>query len=199
MLWAKDMETRDQAAPAASEVKSAMEIALERAAQMENEPVEIQTEQGTVTLTFDELKAKAVQADEYLNQLKYKQAEFDNYRRRTIKEREDLLNEMVAVADLFEILDQLDRALASTGDADAIKEGVAGTRRAMWFLLERKGIERIPGEGEPFDPSHHEAIASQPSESVPAGAVALEYQSGYKIGDRVLRPSKVVVSSGPPR
>ncbi len=198
MLWAKDMEKRKETESTTSEVKSAMEIALERAAQIENEPVEIQTGDGAVMMSFEELKAQAAQADEYLNQLKYKQAEFENYRRRTLKEREDLLNEMVSVTDLFEILDQLERALVSTGDAAAIKQGVEGTRRTLWSLLERKGIERVPGEGEPFDPSYHEAIASQPHESVPSGAVAVEYQSGFKIGNRVLRPSKVVVSSGPP-
>ncbi len=175
-----------------------MEIALEKAAQMEEEPIEIQTENGPVTMTFEEIKAKAAQADEYLNQLKYKQAEFENYRRRTLKEREELLSEMVPVSGLFEVLDQLDRALASTGDAEAIKKGVAVTRRALWTLLESKGIERIPSEGEPFDPKHHEAVASHPHESVPSGAVAIEYQSGFKIGERILRPSKVVVSSGPP-
>jgi molecular chaperone GrpE len=198
MEKAQDMGSNEIPASMPSEVKSAMEIALERAAQLEDEPIEIQTESGTVTMTFEEIKAKAAQVDEYLNQLKYKQAEFENYRRRTLKEREDLLNEMVPVTDLFEVLDQLDRALTSTGDAELIKQGVAVTRKALWSLLERKGIERVPGEGEPFNPSHHEAIASQSHDSVPPGSVAVEYQSGFKIGDRVLRPSKVVVSSGPP-
>lgn len=198
MKRAVDMEPQTENITSPPEVKSAMEIALEKAARMEDEPVEIQTDEGTVTMTFEEIKTKAAQADEYLNQLRYKQAEFENYRRRTLKEREDLLSEMVPVTDLFEVLDQLDLALASPGDADAIKEGIAGTRRALWSLMERKGIERVPGEGEPFDPNHHEAVASHPHESVPPGSVAIEYQTGYKVGDRVLRPSKVVVSSGPP-
>jgi molecular chaperone GrpE len=199
MDGAKEMRPREEDASKLSEVKSAMEIALERAERLEGEPIEIQTGEGAaVSMTFEELKAKAVLTDEYLDQLKYKQAEFENYRRRTLKEREDLLNEMIPVTDLFEILDQLDRALSSTGDAEVIKQGVAVTRKALWSLLERKGVERVPGEGEPFDPSHHEAVASHPHESVPSGSVAVEYQSGFKIGERVLRPSKVIVSTGPP-
>ncbi len=198
MMRTADIGPQSKGTPEHGEVKSAVEIALEKAANMGDEPIEIQTGEETVTMTFEEIKAKAALADEYLNQLKYKQAEFENYRRRTIREREELLSEMVPVSDLFEILDQLDLALASTGDAEAIKEGVAGTRRALWSLLERKGIERVPGEGEPFDPNHHEAVASHPHETVPSGQVAIEYQSGFKIGNKVLRPSKVVVSSGPP-
>jgi molecular chaperone GrpE len=177
-------------------VKSAMELALERAARLESEPLEIETETGTLAMTFEELTKKAQLADEYLTQLQYKQAEFDNYRKRTLKERDELLGETVPVQELLEVIDHLDLALASTGDVEAIRQGVALIRNQLWTLLEKKGVERIPTEGEPFDPIHHEAIASQPNDSIPEGVVAMEYQSGFKVGERILRPSKVVVSSG---
>lgn len=179
------------------EVKSAMEIALEKAQAEEESPIELQTEQGTVSLTFDEIKKKAAQADELQTQMLYKQAEFENFRKRNAKEREELLRESIRVGDLVEILEPLDRALDSEGDVASIKEGVRLIRDKMWSLLESKGVERTPGVGEPFDPNHHEAIAQQPHDSIPVGNVAIEYQPGFKIGDRVIRPAKVVVSSGP--
>jgi len=181
------------------EVKSAMEIALEKAIEQEDEPIEIETEDGAVSMTFNELKEKALQADELANQILYKQAEFENFRKRTAREREDLLKETVHVSDLLEILDHLDRALESEGERNSILEGVRLIRNQLWSLLEKKEVEPVPGIGEPFDPSHHEAIAEHPHESIPKGNVALEYEPGFKIGDKVLRPSKVVVSAGPPR
>ncbi|MCA9415667.1 MAG: nucleotide exchange factor GrpE, partial [Candidatus Omnitrophica bacterium] len=129
------------------EVKSARELALERAAQLEDEPILIQTEEGEKTMTFEEIRDQALRAEDYLRDLQYKQAEFENYRRRVTKEKEDLLNETVSVRDLFEILEHLDRALESEGDADAIKEGVQLIRGQVWTLLEKKGIEKIPAEG----------------------------------------------------
>lgn len=179
------------------EVKSAMEIALERASQLEEEPITLETENGSVSVTFEELKAKAVEAEELRNQLLYKQAEFENYRKRTLREREELLKETVPVSDLLEILDALDRALASRGEAESILAGVELIRAQLWGLLQRKGVEQVPGLGESFDPNHHEAIAHQPHEETPAGTVLAEYQPGFRIGDKVLRPTKVVVSAGP--
>ncbi|MCG3197152.1 MAG: Protein GrpE [bacterium] len=178
-------------------VKSAMELALERAAQLEEEPITLETENGSVSVTFEELKAKALAADELRNQLLYKQAEFENYRKRTLREREELLMETVPVSDLLEILDALDRARASRGEAESILAGVELIRAQLWGLLQRKGVEPVPGVGESFDPNHHEAIAHQAHEAAPAGTVLAEYQPGFKIGDRVIRPTKVVVSAGP--
>lgn len=179
------------------EVRSAVEIALKRAAAIEDQPVEVETPDGPVSMTFEEIKAKAALADAYLNEMKYKQAEFENYRKRTAREKEELLQEMIPVRDLVEILDHLDRALTSEGDAVSIREGVRIIRGQLWSLLEKRGLERIPGEGSPFDPNHHEAIAHQPHDTAPQGTVVVEYQSGFKLGERVIRPTKVVVSAGP--
>lgn len=179
------------------EVKSAMEIALEKASRLEEEPITLETENGSLSVTFEDLKAKALAADELRNQLLYKQAEFENYRKRTLREREDLLKEMVPVSDLLEVLDALDRAVASRGDADSIQAGVELIRAQFWGLLQRKGVEQVPGLGQSFDPNHHEAIARQPHEEAPAGTVLAEYQPGFRIGEKVIRPTKVVVSAGP--
>lgn len=193
----KEMERPAKGKKTGHEVKSAMEIALEKALADEDTPIELATEQGPVSMTFEELKKRALKADELQNDLLYKQAEFENFRKRTAKEREELLQETIRVGDLVEILELLDRALASEGDTDSIKEGIQITRDRMWAMLENKGVEKTPGIGEPFDPNHHEAVAQHPHDSIPEGNVALEYQPGFKIGDRVIRPAKVVVSSGP--
>jgi molecular chaperone GrpE len=195
----KSKPNRNDESGSSAEVKSAMELALEKASRLDDEPIEIETENGPVSMSFDELKAKAAQADELANQMLYKAAEFDNFRKRTAREREDLLKETVRVGDLFDILDHFDRALESDGDTDTLREGFQLIRGQMWALLERKEIERVPGVGEPFDPNFHEAVSEQAHESIPQGNVASEFQSGFRIGNRVLRPSKVVVSSGPPR
>jgi len=192
----KDKSKRDADTTSEHGVKSAMELALERAAAMENEPIVIQTEQGEKTLTFEEIKERAAQTENHLRDLQYKQAEFENYRRRVLKEKEELRNETVPVTDLFEVLEHLDRALESDGEAEAIKEGVRLIRGQVWSLLEKKGVEKIPTEGEPFDPNVHEAVAEQPHPEVSKGNVALEYQPGFRIGEKVIRPAKVVVSSG---
>jgi molecular chaperone GrpE len=193
----KKMEPSAKDKRSGHEVKSAMEIALEKALADEEAPIELATEQGTVSMTFEELKNRALKTDELQNDLLYKHAEFENYRKRTAKEREELLQETVRVGELVEILELLDRALQSDGDTTAIIEGIQIVRDKMWSLLESKGVERTPGVGEPFDPNHHEAVAQQPHDSIPEGNVALEYQPGFKIGERVIRPAKVVVSSGP--
>lgn len=181
------------------EVKSAMEVALERAAHLDAEPIAIETEKGPVMMTFDELKSKAAQTDELLNQMKYQQAEFENYRKRTQREKEEYLASMVRVEDLLETVDYFDRALASEGDAKAIKDGIGLVRAQLAGLLERKGLERIETVGQPFDPLVHEAIAQQPHEEHPTGTVIAEYQPGYRLRERVIRPGKVVVSAGPGR
>ncbi|MBK7495075.1 MAG: nucleotide exchange factor GrpE [Candidatus Omnitrophica bacterium] len=178
------------------EVRSAVEIALERASHLEEEPIRIETEAGSVTMTFEELKARAAEASEFLTQLQYKQAEFENYRRRVLKEKEDLMSESIPISDLFDIVDHLDMAVSSSGDADSIRQGVQLIRNQLWALLEKKGVERVPSEGESFDPNHHEAIAAQPHDSFPEGTVVQEFRTGYRLGEKVLRPGKVVVSSG---
>lgn len=182
-----------------AEVKSAVEVALERASRMEDEPIVLQTDQGEKTLTFEEIKERAAQAENHLRDLQYKQAEFENFRKRVIREKEELRNESVPISDVLDVLEHLDRALESEGDVASIKEGVRLIRGQIWSLLEKRGVERIPAHGEPFDPNVHEAVAEQPHHEIPRGSVALEYQPGFRIGEKVVRPSKVVVSSGTPQ
>lgn len=135
-------------------------------------------------------------------------AEFDNFRKRMARETDRIRKTAAAglAADLLPVLDNLGRALetmACPSDlvAGSVQEGmISGVRMvAEQFasVLSAHGVEVIPAVGEPFDPNVHEALARVLSEDIPSGHVAQEYLKGYRMGDFVLRASKVVVSMGP--
>jgi len=138
------------------------------------------------------------QRDEYLDALQRLKAEFDNYRKRVAREQIELTtraNERL-VGDLLPVLDDLERALeAATAHEEAkLEEGVALVHRALADLLLRNGLVEIETDGM-FDPHTQEALLSQPSEA-DEGAVIQVLQKGYRLGDRVLRPARVIVSAG---
>jgi molecular chaperone GrpE len=105
-------------------------------------------------------------------------------------ERERLLNSFLGVVD------NLERALdAPVDDSRSLRQGIELTRRAALQLLQQEGVERLQAEGRVFDPHWHEAIAAQNSSSHSApDTVVQEMQPGYRLGDRLLRPAKVIVS-----
>jgi len=124
-------------------------------------------------------------------------ADFDNYRKRVAREyvevtaraNERLLNELLPV------LDDLERALeaAALHEEAKLEEGVQLVHRSLASLLERHGLQEIEAEGA-FDPHVHEALLSQPGEGAESGTVLQVIQKGYRLGDRVLRPTRVIVS-----
>jgi molecular chaperone GrpE len=134
-------------------------------------------------------------------------AEMENLRRRTEREVADaraygvanLARDMLSVADnLARALDSFpaeERAAADTA-LKALIEGVELTERDLQAALGRHGVTKLSPEGEKFDPNFHQAMFEMPHETVPAGAVAQVVQSGWKIGERVLRPALVGVSKG---
>jgi molecular chaperone GrpE len=136
-------------------------------------------------------------ADQHLDDLRRLAAEFDNFRKRTAREQASFLgraNERL-VKELLPVLDDLERALeAADQHEDAkLEEGVRLVHRALAEVLRKEGVETIPTDGR-FDPHVHEALLAQPSEA-DEGTVIEVIQKGYRLGDRVLRPSRVVVAS----
>lgn len=129
-------------------------------------------------------------------------AEFENYKKRIERERASAVsyaNETL-LERLLPVVDNLERALAAAepkGGQDGLVAGVEITLRELLEVLRREGVEPIVAEGEPFDPTVHEAVMTQPSSDVPEGDVLLQIEKGYRYRDRILRPAKVVVSSGP--
>lgn len=149
-----------------------------------------------------ELEAANRRAEEYLNDLRRLAADFDNYRKRVARESEVQASRATEslVGELLPVLDNLERALDASEQHEEAKvaEGVQFVRLQLAGLLARRGLEEIPcAPGDEFDPHVHEALSHQPSDQ-PEGAVAAVWQRGYRLGDRVVRPARVVVSSGPP-
>ncbi len=142
---------------------------------------------------LDELAAARKERDEYLDALQRLKAEFDNYRKRVARDQQELAaraHERL-VKELVPILDDLERALAHEGDLD---EGIRLIHRQFSEALAKEGLTEVPTDGK-FDPHTQEALLSQPSEAE-EGDVIQVLQKGYRLGDRVLRPARVVISAG---
>jgi molecular chaperone GrpE len=136
--------------------------------------------------------------DEYLNDLKRVAADFENYRKRVARDQESLVaraHERL-VKELLPVLDDLERALeaAAQHEEAELEEGVRLVHRELVEALAREGLVEVETDGQ-FDPHVHEALLSQPSEEED-GSVIEVLQKGYRLGDRVLRPARVVVSQG---
>jgi molecular chaperone GrpE len=124
-------------------------------------------------------------------------ADFDNYRKRVAREQVDLTrraNERL-LNELLPVLDDLERALEAAAEHEEAKleEGVRLVHRSLLGLVERHGLSEIETEGA-FDPHVHEALLAQPGEGAEEGSVLQVLQKGYKLGDKVLRPARVIVA-----
>jgi len=142
----------------------------------------------------NELEAKTKLAEERLNQIKYLQADFDNYRKQFEKEKErimELANENL-IKDLLVTLDDLERASRST-QKEGGNEGLIMLYRNFLKLLEDYGLRRIEAVGRKFDPYHHEAVLSEKSDKED-GTVVEEIQPGYAFKSKIIRPSRVKVA-----
>lgn len=148
----------------------------------------------------EELKDRALRAA----------AEMENLRRRTARDVQDARAYAVSnfARDMLSVSDNLRRALeaipaeakaAADAGLKALAEGVEMTERAMLAALERHGVKKLAPEGEKFDPNFHQAMFEIPNPGVPANTVLQVVQPGYSIGDRVLRPTMVGVSTGGPK
>ena len=176
--------------------------AEEQKAPETEEPV--QTEQsapesgeGEIDPLLAELEAlkdqAAHQEDKYLRLA----AEYDNYRRRTTKEKESIWNDAKADAAsaFLPVYDNLERALKQETADEAYKKGVEMTMTQLRSVLEKLGITEIPALGQPFDPTLHNAVMHVEDESLGENTVAEVFQAGFKLGDKVIRFSMVKVAN----
>ena len=176
-------EAEPNAQPNAGEAAANPEKAETEAPETEKDPLEA---------TLEEL---AVLKDKYLRQV----AEFDNYRKRTLKEKTDLIlngGEKVLTA-LLPILDDLDRAaenIEKSNDLETLKEGVALILDKLTKTLAAQGLKKMETIGQPFDTDFHEAVALIPAQEEAQKNVVIDcVQQGYQLNDKVLRHAKVVV------
>jgi molecular chaperone GrpE len=147
---------------------------------------------------LDEVAQAQKERDDYLDSLQRLKAEFDNYRKRVARDQQELVARAAErlVKELLPVLDDLERALEAAAQHEEAKleDGVRLVHRALADALAREGVAEIDTDG-PFDPHTQEALLSQPSEAE-EGTVIQVLQKGYKLGDRVLRPARVVISAG---
>ncbi len=142
----------------------------------------------------DELKSLS---DKYLRLA----AEFDNYTRLAQRDQRDQIrfgNEQL-LKELLPVVDNLERAIKAAKEvtsSEGLVKGVDLTLKQLQGVLGKFGVQSIPTMGQPFDPSGHQAVASVPSAQVPDKHVVEEFQRGYRLHDRILRPAMVTVSSG---
>jgi molecular chaperone GrpE len=147
---------------------------------------------------LDELAVKAEKADEYLLLAQRTQADFENYRKRAAREAALAQERGIAklAKELLPAIDNLDRALkAASEEQSPLAEGIKLVHTDLLSALQRVGVESFSPEGEPFDPQLHEAVAQQPIEGAESGSVAEVFQQGYRLGDTVLRPARVLVAA----
>jgi molecular chaperone GrpE len=177
------------------------EIKQDEPNQDASEQEEIQAEEA---VTIDSLQAKLAEAEQKAeeNYQKYlrAQADFDNFRKRSRKEKEDQAKyaSLGLVEQLLPALDNFERAIAAskgTQDAESLAKGVDMVLRQLEQALTSEGVEAITTVGEVFDPTFHQAVMQVESEEYESGTVVEELQKGYKLKDRVIRPAMVKVSS----
>jgi molecular chaperone GrpE len=161
-----------------------------------------ETHEQQLERDLDELAAKAQKADEYLELAQRTRADFENYRKRAAREAAAAQERGVVklVRELLPAVDNLDRALDAVNQADPSNNGdlVSGIRLVHAEViagLARAGVERFDPAGERFDPARHEAVAQQEVEGSQPGTIVEVYQRGYRLGDSVIRPARVLVAS----
>lgn len=141
------------------------------------------------------------QRDEYKDLLLRKTAEFENFRKRTDRERATLAETAAAgvLEELLPLVDDLERALkAEPGaeGADAYRRGVELIHRQLMEIIRKRGVTPIEALGAEFDPYYHQAVAHEPAHGRRDGEIVEEFRRGYMLGDRLLRPSMVKVAKG---
>jgi molecular chaperone GrpE len=157
-------------------------------------------ESSDTVVSFTELQAELHEAQDRALRA---QAELENYRkraRRDIEEERRYAN-LPLIGDLLSVLDNLDRAMESADQlpsSEGLLAGVSMVAKQFRGVLEQYNCQRIPDLGETFDPNLHEAAGQEATDEFAAGAVSRVLRTGYRLQDRVIRPSQVMISAGPP-
>ncbi len=159
----------------------------------------VETEEITVEEPISALEESGRLASEYLDHLQRLQAEFDNYKKRVDREKAELIEYASAelVSELIDIMENLERGVASakgSDDIDSIVKGMEMVSTQLKDILGSRGLKPIEAVGKKFDPHYHEAMMMTPTDEYPYNTVIEEFQQGYMIKDKVIRYSKVRVS-----
>lgn len=165
----------------------------------------VPVEAATITPEqLEELKARAEKADDNWNRLLRTTADFDNFKKRAAREKQEAIryaNEEL-LEKLIPVMDNFDAALSAAknspaGDAQSLQTGVAMIFQQLKKVLTESGLDEVDATGKAFDPNLHEAVSQQESAEVPEGQVLQQLRKGFKLRDRLLRPATVVVAKKP--
>ena len=163
----------------------------------ENEEVKEEFKQEEVQPEKTELELKQEELDDVTDRYKRVLAEFENFKKRSRKERESLYSSILGdvVEAMLPVVDNLENAAKVETQDENYKKGVEMVLKQFKDVLQSKGVEEIKTVGETFDPSLHEAVSSIQDEELGEKEIAQEYRKGYKIGNKVIRHSMVVVAN----
>jgi molecular chaperone GrpE len=161
-------------------------------------PAELTPEQ------LGELREKAARAEEHWDRLLRTTADFDNFKKRAARERQDAVrfaNEAL-LTRLLPALDSFDMALTAAASPegaslDSLKTGIAMVHSQLKAALADVGLEEIDAQGQPFDPNLHEAVSQEESDAVAEGCVLRQVRKGYRLRERLIRPASVIVARKP--
>ncbi|MDO8603631.1 MAG: nucleotide exchange factor GrpE [Candidatus Omnitrophota bacterium] len=164
-----------------------------------------ETKKNKILLTAEEFHAledKAAKSDDYFDRLLRLQADFDNYKKRLEKEKIDFIkfaNEEI-IAEILKIIDDFERAVDSgriKRDFDTLYKGIEMIHKDFREFLKQKGLKEIEAKGKLFNPNEHEAMMQEETDKHPEDHVVEEFQKGYTLNGRVIRPSRVKVAKRP--
>jgi molecular chaperone GrpE len=171
---------------------------------MSDDPSVLKTEAGEATIedaaampTLEEqLAAANARADENYGKFLLAVADFDNYKKRIQRDLDAMvsLRRRMLLERLLPVLDNLQRALESNAEGETLRGGLEQTLRGFEAVLASEGVKPIEVRGEPFDPRIAEAVGTAPSDGVAEDTVVDVTEKGYKLGDELLRPAKVIVA-----
>ncbi len=147
----------------------------------------IETEQDSTKQELEEM------TDRY----KRLMAEFDNFKKRSSKERETLYNSLISdiITSILPVVDNLEKAVSTKTEDESYKQGVEMVYKQLIDTLSNLGVEQIPTVGETFNPEYHEAVSSVEDDTLGEKEIKEEFRKGYKIGNKVIRHSMVVVAN----
>jgi molecular chaperone GrpE len=152
---------------------------------------------------IEQFKEKAAKADEHWDRLLRQTADFDNYKKRAARERQDAVtfaNESL-LSKLLPVLDAFEMALAASANepkaASALQAGIVMISQQLKSALAESGLEEIDATGRPFDPNTHEAVSQAETADAPEGQVVRQIRKGYRFRNRLLRPAGVIVARKP--
>jgi molecular chaperone GrpE len=157
-----------------------------------------ESEAQAVEADFDALLSDAQkERDEYLELAKRTKADFENFRKRVVADLQaaQARGKTEVAREVIDAVDNLERALETAESGDGLVAGVEMVLNGLRDTLSRNGIEVVDPKGDKFDPNRHEALSTQPVEGTESGTVVEVLQKGYKLGDHLVRPARVVVSA----